>query len=231
MQKFYEGCFCDKSCPERCFDCARPDIIKEKWIHSLGFYHPRFRPEYKKSKWSQAILKAKKKSMAVILSFGRITAWYMDKRLAGMKPYLITNVPAFRSDEMYSFRNFETCLTQLLAWAVFANLKNKKWVDKKQVLVQTREKATKQRYCNTDVQRKKNIAGIYTVPEPSLVEGKNVILLDDVVTSGATMRGCANELFEAGAKAVVGLALARTFRINTLPGYKNNMGGRSYDRR
>jgi hypoxanthine-guanine phosphoribosyltransferase len=42
------------------------------------------------------------------------------------------------------------------------------------------------------------------------VEGRHVILVDDVLTSGATMRECARVLREAGARSVTGIALART---------------------
>jgi len=204
MQEFYKDCFCNKSCPERCFDCAQPDIMKNDWIHSLGFYYPKFKKEYRDSKWSQAVIKAKKKSMPAISSFGRIVAHYMDKELADMKPYLITNVPAFLPDAPYLFSNFEICPTQILAYSVFSNLKDKRWISVEQLLVQSRKKAMKQHRCKTDTQRRRNIHGVYA---------ENIILLDDVVTSGATMRECADELFEAGAKTVVGVTLARTFRI------------------
>ena len=39
--------------------------------------------------------------------------------------------------------------------------------------------------------------------------GKQIILVDDVFTSGATMRECARELRKAGVKEVWGLVLAR----------------------
>lgn len=41
------------------------------------------------------------------------------------------------------------------------------------------------------------------------VRGQWVVVIDDVVTTGATMSGCARVLYEAGAAAVSGLALAR----------------------
>jgi len=203
-EKFYKGCaLCNESsCSERCFECTEPDIIKEDWIHTLGFYFARFKKEHKTSAWSQAILKAKKHFIPVIDSFGKTMAHYMDTELAGIKPYLITNVPAYT--------------TQLLAYSVFANLKNRKWVDLKQLLIQTKMKAKKQHRCKSDSQRKKNIQGVYAVQDAGLVEGRNIILLDDVVTSGATVKECAKRLFEAGARTVVGIALAKTVRMTPL---------------
>ena len=43
----------------------------------------------------------------------------------------------------------------------------------------------------------------------SHVRGRWVIVVDDIVTTGATLAGCARVLYEAGAEAVSALALAR----------------------
>jgi ComF family protein len=45
--------------------------------------------------------------------------------------------------------------------------------------------------------------------ERSRLNGRWVIVVDDVVTTGATLAGCARVLYEAGAAAVSALALAR----------------------
>lgn len=51
-----------------------------------------------------------------------------------------------------------------------------------------------------------------------LVAGKTVLLLDDVLTTGSSMRACRWLLAEAGAQEVKPLALARTVRLfSTLP--------------
>ena len=206
-QKFYEGCtVCKKiSCPERCFECSQPDIAKKDWLHSIGSYFPRtprFKEQHRASPWTQAILKAKKHSIPVISRFGRIVAYYTDKELAGMKPYLITGVPGYT--------------LQLLADSVFSSLEAKKGVDLTQALIQTRMKPRKQRHCRTDAQRRENIHGVYAVQNKGMIKNKNVILLDDVVTSGSTMKECAKKLFEAGARAVIGIALAKTVRMTPL---------------
>ena len=58
-------------------------------------------------------------------------------------------------------------------------------------------------------ERSANISGAYIVPDPELVDGKCVLLIDDVVTSGSTLSECAKELIAAGAARVVCAALAR----------------------
>ena len=50
--------------------------------------------------------------------------------------------------------------------------------------------------------RKANILGAYTVIDPELVRGKRVLLLDDIVTTGATASECAKMLLAAHAKEV-----------------------------
>ena len=220
MERFYDGCcictFDGKdSCPEKCFECAHVEALKEDWLHSLGIYFPRFKPEYRTSNWSQAIIKAKKGFIPVISSLGRIVAYYMDKCMAELKPYTITSVPAFRCESNTLFQDFETTVMNLLANSVFANLRGRKYVELQQSLVQTRKKEKRQRDCKTDAQRKRNIQGIYTIQEPHKVKGRNIILLDDVVTSGATMRECANILLKSGAARVIGVALAKTLRLNS----------------
>lgn len=60
-------------------------------------------------------------------------------------------------------------------------------------------------------QRKRNVAGAFEVPAArrSAIEGCKVILVDDVITTGATANACARALKHAGAARVDVLALAR----------------------
>ena len=50
--------------------------------------------------------------------------------------------------------------------------------------------------------RKANILGAFVVTDPELVRGKCVLLLDDIVTTGATASECARVLLTAGTKEV-----------------------------
>ena len=56
--------------------------------------------------------------------------------------------------------------------------------------------------------RKANAAGAYAVLNAERVEGKRVLLVDDIVTTGATLASCAGVLADAGCAAVFGAAAA-----------------------
>ena len=58
-------------------------------------------------------------------------------------------------------------------------------------------------------ERSKNLRGSFAVTDKKAVLEKNVLLMDDVITTGATMEECARALLSAGACSVSALALAR----------------------
>lgn len=58
-------------------------------------------------------------------------------------------------------------------------------------------------------ERHENVKGVFAVSDPELPAGRRVLLIDDVVTSGATLSECARTLLEAGATSVVCAALAK----------------------
>lgn len=59
-------------------------------------------------------------------------------------------------------------------------------------------------------QRRANILGVYKVKNKDAIAGKRILLLDDVVTTGATASECAKTLLTAGAAEVQLAAIAST---------------------
>ena len=60
--------------------------------------------------------------------------------------------------------------------------------------------------------RRANIAGAYACLRPERVQGKRILLVDDIVTTGATLSEAAKVLKKAGAKEVICATLARSLR-------------------
>jgi ComF family protein len=57
--------------------------------------------------------------------------------------------------------------------------------------------------------REENVRGSFGLRDMELISGRNVFLIDDVFTSGATMREAARILKSAGAKKIVAVTVAR----------------------
>ncbi|MAG44978.1 hypothetical protein CL633_03775 [bacterium] len=58
--------------------------------------------------------------------------------------------------------------------------------------------------------RKQNIIQSFQCIRPDLVKNKNIILIDDVCTTGATLSECRKTLLKSGARNVLSLVLAKT---------------------
>ena len=59
-------------------------------------------------------------------------------------------------------------------------------------------------------QRIENVRGVYRCADKSLVRGKNVLIIDDIITTGATLGACAKALKSAGAKNIYCAVLCTT---------------------
>lgn len=67
-----------------------------------------------------------------------------------------------------------------------------------------RERATQTQGGKSAGGRRRNVAGAFAVPDGkrARVEGRRILLIDDVLTTGATAHGCARALLAAGAAQV-----------------------------
>jgi len=57
-------------------------------------------------------------------------------------------------------------------------------------------------------EREENISGAFKVKKKNVVIGKNILLLDDVITTGATISECGKILLEAGANKIYAASIA-----------------------
>jgi ComF family protein len=85
-----------------------------------------------------------------------------------------------------------------------------------QMLALKRRKSTRSQVGLSERQRRKNVAGAFAVIDRKRthLEGKNILLIDDVLTTGATVDACAIALKKAGARQVDVLVLARAGKLD-----------------
>jgi ComF family protein len=104
-------------------------------------------------------------------------------------------VPLARARERE--RGFNQSL--LLAQALGTHWQTCVWSD---VLIRHRATSTQTRL--TPTQRSANVLHAFSVPDAARrrVRGMHLVLVDDVLTTGATMNACAHALFDAGARII-----------------------------
>jgi ComF family protein len=135
-------------------------------------------------------------------------------QLAGEAPdeMLVVPVPLHRSK--YSERGFNQARS--LAFHAIARLR-KTHPDWRLRLASTtlmRLRATASQAGLTPRQRRLNVRGAFTVSDSSAVAGKNILVIDDIFTTGAIARAAAKALTEAGAASVWIATLARAQLIH-----------------
>lgn len=75
-----------------------------------------------------------------------------------------------------------------------------------------RVRATASQAGLTSSRRRSNVSGAFEVKRKQAVEGRRILLVDDVLTTGATASACGTALKRAGARTVTLVTLARVDR-------------------
>ena len=75
-----------------------------------------------------------------------------------------------------------------------------------------RERARPDKHLLHFEERWEAVRGAFVIRDGGRVDNLRILLLDDVMTSGATLDACSRALREAGAKSVAGLTIARAVR-------------------
>lgn len=77
--------------------------------------------------------------------------------------------------------------------------------------------------------RETNLKGAFKVKDKLKIKNKNILLLDDIYTTGSTLNECAKTLKDAGANSVIGLVLARAVpRVDKILEGDNNTSEKSF---
>jgi ComF family protein len=183
----------------KCFDCAGRRTYRFECARSYAAYRG-------------ALVRA-----VVLLKFEKIEplAAYFGERVAslakrdGLTGDIVVPVPLHRTRERE--RGFNQA--ELIAREVAKRLR----LPFRPVLFM-RTKARPDKHILSNEERWRIVRGAFATRPGSQVDNKRVLLLDDVMTTGATLDACAGALLEAGAKSVIGLTVARAVRRETPTG-------------
>jgi len=130
----------------------------------------------------------------------------------GDRPVLVVPVPLHR--EKLRRRGFNQA--ELLAGQAVASIgKNSRMKLNTRVL--TRRRATQSQTGLTRHQRRQNVRGAFVVSRPEKIQKREVLLIDDVFTTGTTLSECARVLRRAGASKVWVATVARTLKAGAEP--------------
>lgn len=134
-----------------------------------------------------------------VLGDGMATA-IAGLRKATADELMVVPVPLFAARERE--RGFNQ--SSLLAAAAVKRLRRSEpeWRFHIRVDVLARVKDTRALYQLNPQQRRRNLQGAFRVTQTQAVEGQEILLIDDIMTTGATARECAKVLKRAGAVKV-----------------------------
>ncbi|MFN4147476.1 MAG: ComF family protein [Runella sp.] len=78
-----------------------------------------------------------------------------------------------------------------------------------EILIRAKDTDTQTR--KTRIERFENVSGIFEVVNPSLIKGKKIGLVDDVLTTGSTLESAAGVLLQHGAAEIIIITLAAAY--------------------
>jgi len=179
--------------------------------YAFGPYYPKSRPEHWNSSWTQLVLRAKRRDIEAVTAIANIVAAHLRCWLHLDTEYVFCSVPTERTVSKYTQKRNSSC-SALLAIAICAALSEDFPVDYAAPLTQRRLKESPQHACSSASQRYANVRECYTLADGRRVHGRVALLVDDIITTGATMGACARALGKAGSMGVIGIAAARTVK-------------------
>ena len=175
----------------QCPSLSNPRERRILAVRSVGTFDDHYQKLIHRLKYDKKIQLGKRLAQRLGHSISK------DKEFAGCD--MVIPVPLHRARERERGFNQSEVLAEGISRAMGISLARD---------ILKRKKNTKdQTYLNAQ-QRAENVRGAFVVSQPEKVHGKSVILVDDVMTTGATLNECALMMQDAGTTKVLAATLA-----------------------
>jgi len=156
---------------------------------------------YYEAGMERGILAFKKEGSAVTASYlAAEMAAAVRLRTAGLRFALIAYVPMTARDRRARGFNQARLIAKALSGELLLPMGD--------ILVKIQETAPQKKL--TAIQRSGNMLGVFDLAEGAVVKNKRILLVDDIITTGATLDECAKMLKIYGAESVVAATVAAT---------------------
>jgi ComF family protein len=182
---------------ERCGLCRRAEPPFAKAV-AYGSYDGRLRELIHLLKYEQV------RTCAGVL--GRMLAEAISGLTAGSEQVLVIPVPLHR--RKLRQRGFNQ--TELIVLDALKRIGSHRFTVQPRILERHRE--TQSQIGLTRHQRRENMRGAFVVAKPDAVKARDILIVDDVFTTGTTVSECAPVLRRAGASKVYVATVARTLK-------------------
>jgi len=200
---------CQKRGSDLCLECLRdaPGALREsaKWIFPIFDYRY---PAIKKALW---LLKYKGKHRLAMVFAEIIYEKILEElsELSIMENFTnVIVIPIPLSPKRYRERGFNQA--ELICNEIVKIDKLRSGIDLKlvkNVLIKPKE-TDHQAQIKDRSARLKNITGSFAIKNIELIKNKNIILIDDILTTGATLNEARKVLRQAGARKVIAFTVA-----------------------
>lgn len=146
---------------------------------------------------------------------GRMLAHAIEQ-FAGEAPAEMLVIPVPLHPSKYAQRGFNQSRSLAVAALGFLRKSHPQWRLTLASSTLLRQRATESQAGLTPRQRRQNVRGAFVVSDPARVTAQHVLIVDDILTTGATARAAAQALVESGAASVWVATLARAQRAERL---------------
>ncbi len=190
--------FCDLNTPDgvTCTSC-KPKHYLDQLLVTTSYENP----------FVEKIMKTMKyrfvKSLAHDISSLMIN--YLDKELAKKENLLVIPIPLHRL--RLNWRGFNQ--SEIIAERIGSHFGLELSLD----TMTRKENSQPQASIPDRSSRLENAVGIFKCIKPKIVKNKDILLIDDISTTGSTLDECAKVLKSSGARKVIGFVFARGLAI------------------